>query len=126
MKKGFLALERLVDEVERTVEVDVGAIAFGLNLLVVAEENGVGVAAIVFSRLGWLTQAAAKVDESLLETLVGWTHGVAVAQVPFAEDAGLVSSIAERFGYGYFFGFHHGSASPGIHKSSAVVETSCH
>lgn len=93
-EEGFLGFERLVDEIEGSVEVDVGAVAFGLNLLIVAEEKSVGVAPFVFTWLGWLTQAAAEVDEGFLKTLVGWTHWVVVAEVPFAEDASRVPCVA--------------------------------
>ena len=70
-EKGFLGLEGLVDEFDGAVEIDVGAVTLSLYLLVIAEENGVGVATIVFARFGGLTESAAEMDEGFLEPLIG-------------------------------------------------------
>ena len=55
--------------------------------------------------VGSLTNAAALVDEDLVETTVGRTGRVGLAQVPLPEDASAVASGLERVR-------HSGDSSP--------------
>ena len=50
-QEGFALGPALLHPLDRGIEVDVGAIAFALNLLTIVEKDGVGVAALILDGL---------------------------------------------------------------------------
>ena len=114
----------LLDKHRRCIEEDVGAISLIGFGAAVELQNGVEVA--VAGRVRGLPDAASLVDQRLAEALVDRPHGIVVAQVPFAEDPGLVSGFREHLGQGNLVAVHHGAADIGVDDARAVVVASCH
>ena len=65
-------------------------------------------------------------DEAVLKALVHRAHGIVVAEVPLAVDAGAVVGGAQEFCDGHFFGVHHGPAHVGVDAPCAIVVTAGH
>ena len=81
------------DEPHRAVEPDVGAVARVLLGLAVVPVGVVEV--VVAPEVRRLADAAAAVDQDLLESAILRPEGVVVAEVPFAEDARAVAPRRE-------------------------------
>jgi hypothetical protein len=73
-----------------------------------------------------LAQAASLEDERLAEALVHRAHGVVVAQVPLAEDAGPVAPLAEHLRKGYLVGVHHRAAEERVDDAGTIVVPAGH
>jgi len=108
------------------LEVHIGAIALVLLRFAVVHENWIGVFAFAAGRISGLAYTAAAVYDGLGEALIHRPHGVVVAEVPFSEDAGFVSCVAEDFGDGDLLRLHHRPADPGIDYPRAVVVSAGH
>src|SRR3954452_11357465 len=72
-------------------------------------------------RIGWLSAAAAPMDERFGKALVDRAHRIVVAKMPFAKDGGVVACITQHFGQGYFIGVHHRSAAIGVEDAGSQV-----
>ena len=116
----------LLHELERGVEVDVRAVAGRLLAVSVAKQHRVRVPALAAGRVGGLADAAAAVNQALLEALVHRAHRVGVAQVPLAEDAGGVAGVPELLGDGDLLRLHHRPADVGVDGAGAVVVAARH
>ena len=121
--KRNIAKERLFfvlfNKPDRFINEHIGAIAIGLFVGILVEQNGavVGISRVV----GKLPQPTATVDNDIVEALILSTHGVVFTQVPFAEDTGAVASIGKHLGDGGLLRIHIRAADVGIVSASAVV-----
>ncbi len=77
-------------------------------------------------RVGRLGQAAAAQHQRLLKALIAGAHRVVVAQVPLAENAGLISGFREHLGSGHLARIHHRAAEECVDDASAVVVAARH
>ena len=118
------ALPVLLDELQRLLEEDVGAVARVWLGLSVVLQYGVEIGS--FGRIGRLADAAALVDHRLLEALVHGPEWVVVPQVPLAEDAGPVTRRRESLGQCDLVRVHHGPSHVRVHHPGPVVVAAGH
>ena len=85
------------------------------------EEDGIGVTPLVLDRLGGLGEAAAEMDQRLVEALIDRSHRIAVAQVPFAENTGRVPCRPQKLGDRDLCRIHHRPALKRVEHARAVV-----
>src|SRR5262249_28170196 len=82
------------NEGKRLFEEDVGAIALELRGHAIRE---IGVVEIVIAPpVGCLAETSTAVDDACLKSAILWAIGIAIAEVPFAEDAGAPTRFAQR------------------------------
>jgi len=93
-----------LDEANRPVKPDVGAIAGVLGRHAVVEIRVVEV--VVAPVVRRLADSAATVDQHFMEPLILRPAGVVVAQVPFSKNRGPVAGGREDFGDRHFFRRH--------------------
>ena len=125
-EEGFVAaaLDAAFHEGHGCVGENVVAVAFvGLGDVVVFKD---GIEVAVAGRSGGLADSAAFVDERFLKALVARAHGVVVAEVPFAEDAGAVAGVAKDFRDGDFVGVHGEGSAGDFGDAGAVVVAAGH
>ena len=112
--------------IDRLVHVDIGAVARGLDALVVPEEDRIGVPAFATAWIGRLADAAAPVHERIIESLVDRAHGMAVTQVPFPEDAGCIPFCVQHLRKGDLFRFEHRPPTVGVDRRGSLAPASGH
>ena len=113
------------DEIHRTVEEDIRAVALALELLAIAIESRVEVV-IAARRIGGLPNAAAMMRQRFLEALILRTQGTMIAQMPLAEQTGTIARAAQDFGERDLIAPHHRTSEISIDDAGAIVIASGH
>ena len=120
--------ERLVlvflDEADRGIPEEVRAVTGVLFLFAVVPELGIEVRVALEVR--GLAHPAAVVPQHFFEALVHRPHGVIVAEMPLAEEAGAVAPVTQYLRQGHFLGIHHRPAEVRVDGPRAVVVASGH
>ena len=117
------------DELHGRVGNHVANVAVGLHPCAIVPQGGVEISAVFIDWVGWIArlgQPAPVEHQRLLETLVHGSHGVGIAQMPFAEDPRAIAGGGEHVRHGGFVGVHHRAAQEGIDDSRAIVVAAGH
>ena len=109
----------LFNKPDRFINEHVGAIAIGLFVGILVEQNWTVVS--ISRVVSKLTQPTPTVDNDIVKALILSSHRVVFAQVPFTEDTRAVASIGKHFGDGGLLRIHIGASDIGIVSTSAVV-----